>query len=371
MKNNLTVHEWGTFLSMSSSSGTILDGMYHEEHALPGFVHSVQKDRLKVPQARVKGETPVIYFYTDEPQVVRVQVRFPKGRWTHWFPQASVLGGSTMGSKDAALNGDLIGWKVRLSPPDDLPGIPAAPNDLLWKHTRAVPNAATVTMDQQAFLGGKPSGEKERFLFYRGLGATPLPVRFSAESGGTLVSEVSLRHVFLVRTEKGQVSFRHLPTVLRGQKLTGLIPNYKPAGNLPEALHAALVDAGLFPDEATGMIRTWESSWLGTEGIRALFLLPQTWTDTTIPINVYPKPQSLVRVMLGRIELLTPNREQAAAKAALQATSNDANQRQAGQKQLRTEGRYLESILRHLHKTSSDTRVRVACEKLLKSSLVA
>ncbi|MGC4047019.1 MAG: hypothetical protein QM758_24755 [Armatimonas sp.] len=371
MKNSLVVHEWGTFLSLSSSSGTILDGMYHEEHALPSFVHSLQKDRLQVPQARIKGETPVIYFYTDEPLVARVQVRFPKGRWTHWFPQASVLGGSTMSTNDTALKGDLIGWKVRLSPPDDLKGIPAAPDDLLWKHTRGVPNAATVTMDQQAFLGGKPSGEKERFLFYRGLGATPLPVRFSAENGGTLLSQVPLRHVFIVRTEKGQVSFRHLPTVLPGQRLSGLIPDYKATGNLPNDLHAALVDTGLFPDEATGMVRTWQSSWLGTEGVRALFLLPQSWTDTAIPINIYPKPTSLVRVMLGRIELLTPTREQAAAKAVLQASSADANLRQIGNTRLRAEGRYLESILRHLHNTHSDTRVRAACEKLLKTSLVA
>ena len=37
--SDLVVHEWGTFLGMSGSDGSALDAMYHEEHALPAFVH--------------------------------------------------------------------------------------------------------------------------------------------------------------------------------------------------------------------------------------------------------------------------------------------------------------------------------------------
>ena len=32
---DMVIHEWGTFLGMSGSDGSSLDGMYHEEHALP------------------------------------------------------------------------------------------------------------------------------------------------------------------------------------------------------------------------------------------------------------------------------------------------------------------------------------------------
>ena len=72
------MHEWGTFLGMSSADGTALDGMYHEEHALPAFVHGRSKDQLQLPQMFLKGETPVIYFYTKEKQNVRVGVGFPR-----------------------------------------------------------------------------------------------------------------------------------------------------------------------------------------------------------------------------------------------------------------------------------------------------
>jgi hypothetical protein len=60
----------GTLLAMNGSDGISLDGMYHEEHALPSFVHARSKDQLRLPMSRSKMETPVIYFYT--PQVRRV-----------------------------------------------------------------------------------------------------------------------------------------------------------------------------------------------------------------------------------------------------------------------------------------------------------
>ncbi len=85
------MHEWGTFLGMNGSDGTSLDGMYHEEHALPGFVHGRARDQLRMPMMLLKGETPVIYFYTPRPVRVRVGVDFPQGIWTHWYPQAALV----------------------------------------------------------------------------------------------------------------------------------------------------------------------------------------------------------------------------------------------------------------------------------------
>ena len=87
--SDLVVHEWGTFLGMSGADGTALEGMYHEEHALPAFVHSRSRDQLRLPTMLLKGETPVIYFYTKDKQNVTVGVHFPRGTWTQWYPQAA------------------------------------------------------------------------------------------------------------------------------------------------------------------------------------------------------------------------------------------------------------------------------------------
>src|SRR5262245_34599180 len=89
---DLVIHEWGTFLGMSGSDGSALDGMYHEEHALPAFVHTRSRDQLRLRSAILKGETPVIYFYTSRSQKLRVTVRFPRGVWTQWYPQANIAG---------------------------------------------------------------------------------------------------------------------------------------------------------------------------------------------------------------------------------------------------------------------------------------
>src|SRR5262245_32252826 len=90
--SDLVVHEWGTFLAMNGSDGLALDGMYHEEHALPAFVHARSRDQLRLRSAILKGETPVIYFYTARSQKLRVTVRFPRGVWTQWYPQANIAG---------------------------------------------------------------------------------------------------------------------------------------------------------------------------------------------------------------------------------------------------------------------------------------
>ena len=99
--SDVVVHEWGTFLAMNGSDGVGLEGMYHEEHALPGFVHARSRDQLRLPSVVIKGETPVIYFYTDRPQKVRVDVRFPKGIWTQWYPQARKRGRGDRGRAEA------------------------------------------------------------------------------------------------------------------------------------------------------------------------------------------------------------------------------------------------------------------------------
>ena len=54
--------------------------------------HARSREQLKIKSAVIKGETPVIYFYTDQAQKVRVDVGFPHGIWTQWYPQAQIVG---------------------------------------------------------------------------------------------------------------------------------------------------------------------------------------------------------------------------------------------------------------------------------------
>ncbi len=138
--SDLIVHEWGTFLAMQGSDGVMLDGIYHEEHALPAFVHARSRDQLRLPSVDLKGETPVIYFYTQRKQNVWVKVDFPGGVWTQWYPQAGHVGPrfSASGAPLQPRDGH-ISWSVEVLPqPASIPVLPQAAKDALWNFARDV-----------------------------------------------------------------------------------------------------------------------------------------------------------------------------------------------------------------------------------------
>ena len=71
-----TLHEWGTFTSISGSDGQLLAGLEREEERLPPFVHSLEGMQNHGPfgyrskgfymmrplkNVTIKMETPVIY----------------------------------------------------------------------------------------------------------------------------------------------------------------------------------------------------------------------------------------------------------------------------------------------------------------------
>ena len=65
------------------------------------------------------------------------------------------------------------------------------------------------------------------------------------------------------------------------------------------------------------MVNTWQDQWFAEEGTRVLYLLPRAWTDRTLPLQVSPQPDSVVRVMVGRAELITPSVEREIRKQIL------------------------------------------------------
>lgn len=95
---SLEVHEWGTFTSMQGVDGHSLEGLHHEEEALPSFVHRVVetpvtessngKGGIFASRVSEKMETPVIYFYADKKMNVSVDVAYSSGIMSEWFPAA-------------------------------------------------------------------------------------------------------------------------------------------------------------------------------------------------------------------------------------------------------------------------------------------
>jgi hypothetical protein len=98
--------------------------------------------------------------------------------------------------------------------------------------------------------------------------------------------------------------------------------------------------------------------------------MPQAWTDEFIPLTITPTPKQTVRVMVGRTELLTPDREKIAEAAIRDLASADSDTRQRAFATLEAQGRYVEPIVRRVMTTTSDAQVQQLCKKLLTAEFV-
>jgi hypothetical protein len=395
--SDLVVHEWGTFLGMSGADGTALEGMYHEEHALPAFVHSRGRDQLWLPQMFLKGETPVIYFYTKEKQKVAVNVHFPRGIWTQWYPQANQVWPNLMSQaeRDGAPNHGWISWQAEVIPRSAMPHsiskrrgalpelvnlLPDTSSDALWNHAREVDAAFVKTAD---VARNPATDEYERFLFYRGLGDAQLPLQIEEQGNGTLRldQEKSLgdgvSDIFVLRVEGGRGAYKYRAALRPDERAASMIPSMDQSQplaaftrSISDAMAERLAASGLFTKEARAMVNTWASSYFQTEGVRVLFVLPQSWTDAFIPLQITPTPKKVVRVMVGRLEMLTAGRERAAEAAIQSLASRDSAQSEAAFRFLHEQGRYVEPIVRRVAKTTRDEQVRAMCRRLLLTGFV-
>ena len=99
------------------------------------------------------------------------------------------------------------------------------------------------------------------------------------------------------------------------------------------------------------MVKTWDDSWFAEQGLRVLYTLPGAWTDRILPLTLEPKPREVVRVMVGRAELITPAMEWELMKQVVRFTDKDENIRVHAVEDARNLGlgRFLEPATRRLN----------------------
>lgn len=327
------VHEWGTFTSMQAGAGTQLRWSPTLRTDLPGFVYSRPNGRnglrnVSLLETGDKGsiagyllmETPVIYFYSEGARDVNVRVDFPKGVVTEWYPRATHVGphipmaGATL--DEAATS--KIEWRGVKVLPRQTTEITA--DQLIRVRGDAHTDhyyAARETDANFVRVKGAAGAEHERDLFYRGVGFEEAPLNLAVDTDENTLrlftnSTEPLTDLFVVTVRNGKLRYQTADRVTsdQGLELSFDARPFEPLAAAREKLKkemvAALERQGLYAKEARAMVNTWQNLWFASEGTRVLYLLPQAWTDKTLPLQVSPRPDRIVRVMVGRSELVVP-----------------------------------------------------------------
>jgi hypothetical protein len=188
-----------------------------------------------------------------------------------------------------------------------------------------------------------PEGEAEKYLFYRGVGNFKAPLSISHNTdqqklairgnfGKMLASgqQAKINGAWLVHIRSdGKTAYRRIDPFTATNDTTDVITrtssrfddgDYKAVNieNLRADMHTALVAEGLFEDEAHAMLRTWDRAYFQKPGLRVFFTVPRQWTDYHLPLDI-SVPAKIERVMVGRIELVSPEQ-----RALLDRLSNAA-----------------------------------------------
>ena len=312
----LVVHEWGTFTSFSGSDGVPLH-FSPDNSDLPEFVYYQagrgSKDGRLHRDGTISMETPVVYFYADHETNISLKVDFPRGWITEWYPFAA----ASPSPADKNTPGQSMRWNVRL-----LPGKTAGfPGDCKGKEhyyrareTDAVPVQAEVTeRNGHHDPRGRAVVQREKFLFYRGVGTFAPPVSLKVAGGEVRVSNTSggkVDGLVLVHVRGGQVGFKAIPALDPGGRAAAAIPAADGTADAVAGLVVKhLTAAGLYPKEARAMVNTWKHAWFGEDGTRLLYHMPAARVEEILPLTVTPKPAEVARAFMGRYDFITPEQE--------------------------------------------------------------
>jgi hypothetical protein len=130
--------------------------------------------------------------------------------------------------------------------------------------------------------------DKEKFLFYRGVGGFEPPISARVARDGTVVvtnrNGEAIDDVILFDNRGGAITYR--VRSVAGSQIALDPPVADGESATPQAeLERILIAHGLFPKEAKAMVETWRDSWF-EEGLRVFYLLPHGTTDRVLPLEI-------------------------------------------------------------------------------------
>ncbi len=359
-ENRLVAHEWGTFTSIAGEDGAALEWRpLNGASDLPTFVYQINKDNARGLRhnyasknsiaSLVRMETPVIYFYADCEMVVSAKVDFPSGKITEWFPQArSVKSGINWGSFTVLPNANIA--------------LPVEKGESHYYPARET-DAGVLR------ICGTKEIQHEKFLFYRGVGNFNPPMSVKLEGEQVLLKNMraeGIAQAIVFENRNGKIGYR-IVDLLNNEAAMDLSSLNQSVISIEQELEKMLIAQGLFEKEAKAMIKTWQTSWF-EEGLRVFYILPRQTTDAVLPLEIEPQPAEIVRVLVCRTEIITPEMEKLMEASLAKLQSNSLQERKEAKKTIDKYGRFAEPILKRVMQKTTDSSLQIRIAKLIKAS---
>jgi hypothetical protein len=299
---------------------------------------------------------------------------------TEWFPTVEQFDAGAENKETTRPMGDaFLDWgAVRLIPPKQFADVrvrgpiglaePAAlyPVDANnhYGHARETDSAIVETVDSRR------GSYFEKFLFYRGLGNFELSLKLLAEGSDHFQvvnsSDDATGALLLVRIEKDRVRFTRIDPIQAHTETKVKLPSAESTvDRLAEATVRELAAAGLYEKEALAMVNTWRTSWFGESGTRLLYLVPEKLTDKLLPLSVVPTPDERVRILVGRLETLTPEDCQRLVESLTGKASGESPSAEAIKTELDVLGRFAEPAIQFAITQTADAQTRNRLETML------
>jgi hypothetical protein len=258
---------------------------------------------------------------------------------TEWYPQATRVGPAYRPDGQPAISDSLIEWKGVAILPRDTQEVAAASlirvrDDPQTDHYYAA-RATDANLLRVSSASARNGTEYERDLFYRGLANVPGPLIATVDPNETQLTLATsgtetLNRLFVVTIRKGLMRYQRVDRVTPDRS-TDVALDAEPFGaleatraRLMEDMVKTLVAEHLYEKEARAMVDTWKHQWFAEEGSRVFYLLPRAWTDRVLPLEITPRPDRVVRVMVGRAELIMPSVERGLKDEIMAYKSGDA-----------------------------------------------
>jgi hypothetical protein len=335
----LTVHEWGTFTSVAGPDGAAIDWLPAGGPTdLPCFVSVLggglpnAKVSLDITQrggrssvAKVRMETPVLYFYSPEAETVNVKVSFPHGLITEWYPPAATAPNANNALKTFPDVTGAIEWS-------NVKVMPGATESYPYEDAPSHYYAARRTSSAPLQAGN----QFEKFLFYRGIASFTPPLAAKVDGPKVEVTNLGTEQIPAVvffENRGGKIRYRISRNLDSTVEITRLL-KVNTFASLQKDMEELLRSQGMFALEARAMVDTWKDTWF-EPGTRIFYIVPSRSVDSILPLEVTPMPIGVARAFVGRMEVITPETQEEVQQAI--AAGDRAT--------LATYGRFLEPIV--------------------------